>query len=90
MIALRSVLFNTIFYANLIIRMIVLSPYYFLAPRKTAYRIPKNWALSNHWLMEKIVGTTFESKGWRTCPKGATSWRRSISRSGTPTRCCRG
>ncbi len=29
MIALRSVFFNTIFYVNLIVRMIVLSPYYF-------------------------------------------------------------
>ncbi len=46
MIALRSVLFNTIFYANLIIRMIVLSPYYFVVPRLTAYEIPKNWARS--------------------------------------------
>jgi 1-acyl-sn-glycerol-3-phosphate acyltransferase len=70
MIALRSVLFNTIFYANLIIRMIVLSPYYFLAPRKTAYQVPKNWALSNHWLMEKIVGTTFEIEGMENLPDG--------------------
>ncbi len=71
MIALRSVLFNTIFYANLILRMIVLSPYYFLAPRQKAYRIPKNWALSNHWLMEKIVGTSFEIEGMENLPDGS-------------------
>jgi 1-acyl-sn-glycerol-3-phosphate acyltransferase len=70
MLALRSVLFNTIFYANLILRMIVLSPYYFVVPRLTAYRIPKNWALSNHWLMEKIVGTTFEIEGMENLPDG--------------------
>ncbi len=71
MIALRSVLFNTIFYSNLILRMIVLSPYYFIVPRKTAYAIPKNWALSNHWLMEKIVGTTFEIEGMENLPDGS-------------------
>jgi 1-acyl-sn-glycerol-3-phosphate acyltransferase len=37
MIAFRSILFNTAFYANLILRMIVLSPIYFLLPRKRAY-----------------------------------------------------
>ena len=68
MIALRSVLFNTIFYANLIIRMIVLSPYYFVVPRKIAYAIPKNWARSNHWLMRVIVGTTFEIEGLENLP----------------------
>ncbi|MBA1346742.1 MULTISPECIES: lysophospholipid acyltransferase family protein [Rhizobium] len=71
MIALRSVLFNTIFYANLIIRMIVLSPYYFVVPRKIAYAIPKNWARSNHWLMRVIVGTTFEIEGLENLPDGS-------------------
>ena len=60
MITLRSTLFNTTFYANLIIRMIVLSPIYFLMPRKAGYAIPKAWAKSSVWLMEKIVGTSFE------------------------------
>ncbi|MGZ2485548.1 1-acyl-sn-glycerol-3-phosphate acyltransferase [Rhizobium pisi] len=71
MIALRSILFNTIFYANLIIRMIVLSPYYFVVPRLTAYAIPKNWARSNHWLMRIIVGTTFEIEGLENLPDGS-------------------
>ncbi|MBR0554244.1 1-acyl-sn-glycerol-3-phosphate acyltransferase [Ciceribacter sp. L1K23] len=70
MIVLRSILFNTAFYANLIIRMIVLSPYYFAVSRKQAFRIPKAWAKSCHWLMEKIVGTTFEIEGLANIPKG--------------------
>lgn len=70
MIILRSILFNTLFYASLILQMIVLSPYYFLAPRKKAFAIPKNWARSNHWLMEKIVGTTFTLEGLENIPKG--------------------
>lgn len=67
---LRSIFFNTVFYANLILRMIVLSPVYFLMPRRKAFSIPKNWALSCHWLMERIVGTTFEIEGLENIPKG--------------------
>lgn len=70
MIVLRSVLFNTVFYLNLILQMIVLTPVYFLLPRKKAYAIPKNWARSCHWLFEKIVGTTFEIEGLENIPKG--------------------
>ncbi|TCL72678.1 1-acyl-sn-glycerol-3-phosphate acyltransferase [Rhizobium sp. BK251] len=71
MIVLRSILFNALFYANLILRMIILSPVYFLSPRKKAYSVPKNWALSNHWLMEKIVGTSFEIEGLENIPAGS-------------------
>lgn len=70
MIILRSILFNTLFYASLILQMILLSPYYFLAPRKKAFAIPKNWARSNHWLMEKVVGTTFTVEGLENIPEG--------------------
>ncbi|MBU4528644.1 MAG: 1-acyl-sn-glycerol-3-phosphate acyltransferase [Hoeflea sp.] len=70
MIVLRSILFNIAFYINLIVRMIVFSPYYFLAERKAAWSVPKNWALANHWLQEKIVGTTFEIEGLENIPPG--------------------
>ena len=70
MITVRSILFNAAFYLNLIIRMIVLSPIYFLMPRKAGYAIPKAWATSSVWLMEKIVGTTFEIEGLENIPKG--------------------
>ena len=70
MIRLRSIVFNTVFYANTIIRMLVLAPYYFSVPRKVAYRIPKAWASSSTWLMEKIVGTTFEIEGLENIPPG--------------------
>ncbi len=70
MLLVRSVLFNTAFYTNLIVRMIVLSPIYFLMPRKAAYRIPKAWAASCNWLMAKIVGATFEIEGLENVPEG--------------------
>ena len=37
MLKLRSFLFNTLFYLNLIVRMIVLTPIYFILPRKIAF-----------------------------------------------------
>lgn len=70
MIVLRSILFNLAFYINLIAQMIVLSPAYFLLPRKKAMMVPKNWARSNHWLFDKIVGTSFEIEGLENIPKG--------------------
>ncbi|MBW3096524.1 lysophospholipid acyltransferase family protein [Pseudohoeflea coraliihabitans] len=69
MIVLRSIIFNIAFYLNLILRMIIFSPYYFLAERKKAWRVPKEWAMSNHRLLEKIVGTTFEIEGLENLPK---------------------
>ena len=63
MIFIRSLLFNIAFYLNLIIQMIIWTPYYFLAPRDKAWFVPKFWARSNHWLMEKIVGTRYEIEG---------------------------
>lgn len=71
MLVLRSLAFNTLFYANLIIRMLVLTPVYFLTPRKKAWWVPKNWALSNHWLLEKVVGTRYEIDGLENLPEGS-------------------
>lgn len=70
MLIVRSILFNIAFYINLIVQMIIFTPYYFLADRKAAWSVPKNWVLSNHWLQEKIVGTTFELEGLENIPEG--------------------
>lgn len=70
MIVFRSVLFNIVFYLNLIGQMVVMTPAYFILPRKKAYVVAKNWARSNHWLLAKIVGTTFEVQGMENIPKG--------------------
>ena len=70
MIVLRSVLFNLAFYINLIVRMVLFSPAYFVWPRHKAWSVPKNWVLSNHWLQEKIVGTTFTIEGLENIPDG--------------------
>jgi 1-acyl-sn-glycerol-3-phosphate acyltransferase len=71
MIAIRSVLFNTLFYISLIIQMIIFTPVYFLLPRKKAFFVPKFWARSNLWLMKVICGTTFEIEGLENLPQGS-------------------
>lgn len=63
MLFLRSLLFNLAFYLSLIIQMIFWTPYYFLVSRANAWFVPKFWARSNHWLMEKLVGTKYEIDG---------------------------
>jgi 1-acyl-sn-glycerol-3-phosphate acyltransferase len=63
MLFLRSLAFNIAFYLNLIIQMIIWTPYYFLASHHKAWFVPKFWARSNLWLMEKIVGTRYEIDG---------------------------
>ncbi len=87
MIVLRSILFNMVFYANLIVQMIVLTPIYFLLPRKKAWFVPKNWVRSNHWLLEKMVGTTFEIEGLENLPDVPYIFAPSTSPSGMPMRC---
>lgn len=70
MIAVRSALFNTLFYLNLIIQMIIFTPAYFLMPRKAAWVIPKNWVRSNHWLLKMVVGTDHSVEGLENIPQG--------------------
>lgn len=71
MIAVRSALFNILFYLNLIIQMIVFSPAYFLMPRKAAWVVPKNWVRSNHWLLKTVVGTDYVIDGLENIPQGS-------------------
>lgn len=69
MIALRSFLFQILFYINTTMMMIVLSPIYFLMPR--SFAIPKAWAAISNWLMDKVAGATFEIEGLENLPRTA-------------------
>ena len=83
MLVLRSLAFNIVFYVNLIVQMIVWTPYYFLSPRHRAWFVPKFWSGTSLWLMEKIAGTKSEITGFENLPRVRSSWRRSTSPSGT-------
>jgi 1-acyl-sn-glycerol-3-phosphate acyltransferase len=63
--------FNFAFYVNLIGRMIIFTPFYFLTTREKAWSVPKNWALSNHALLKSIAGTDYQIDGMENLPEGS-------------------
>jgi len=71
MTAIRSLAFNFVFYANLIVQMIFWTPFYFLVSRERAWVVPKFWARSSLWLQEKIAGTRSEITGQENLPEGS-------------------
>ncbi|HEV7254224.1 MAG TPA: 1-acyl-sn-glycerol-3-phosphate acyltransferase [Mesorhizobium sp.] len=71
MLALRSLLFNAVFYVNLIVQMLVWTPIFFLLPRRKAWFVPKFWARSCFWLHEKLVGAKRVIEGRENLPQGS-------------------
>lgn len=70
MIALRSLAFNTVFYVNLAL-FLVLGSGFFLTPRKWAMRALQAWACSSLWLLHVLAGTRIEVRGREHIPQGA-------------------
>jgi 1-acyl-sn-glycerol-3-phosphate acyltransferase len=70
MLALRSLLFNALFYTNLVVQMILWTPYYFLVSREKAWFVPKFWVRSSIWLQERAVGTRCIFEGRENLPDG--------------------
>ena len=70
MLILRSLAFNAAFYLNLIVQMIVFTPFYFLASRKTAWFVPKFWANSCRVLERAMVGIRSDISGQENLPEG--------------------
>jgi 1-acyl-sn-glycerol-3-phosphate acyltransferase len=71
MIVIRSLAFNVLFYASLIVQMLFWSPYYFLVSRDRAWFVPKLWSRTSLWLMEKVAGTRSEITGQENLPEGS-------------------
>ncbi len=70
MLIIRSLIFNIVFYANLILQMIIQTPIYFFLPRRGALKIVKNWCTTSNWWHKWIVGTRFEVTGLENIPEG--------------------
>jgi 1-acyl-sn-glycerol-3-phosphate acyltransferase len=70
MIVLRSVVFNVVFYVNIIVQMIVWTPFYFLNTRRGSWFVPKFWARSCLWLMSVLVGARPRITGMEHLPSG--------------------
>lgn len=71
MLYIRSLAFNLVFYASLVVQMILWAPFYFLAPRHRAWFVPKFWSRSSLWLYEKIALTRSEITGQENLPEGS-------------------
>ena len=68
---IRSAAFNIAFYAGTALRMIVQSPYYFMASRKNAYRVVvQGWGRFVNRQMRVWAGATFEIEGLENLPEG--------------------
>ncbi len=69
MTALRSLIFNIVFYLNLA-AFLLLGSVFFAAPRKWAIRALQAWARTSLWWLRVICGTRIEVRGLRNIPAG--------------------
>ena len=69
MIVLRSLIFNTLFYAVLVL-MLVFGSWLLLAPRIWAIRALQLWARISTWLLATICNTKMEVRGRENLPHG--------------------
>lgn len=70
MTALRSAVFNTLFYAYMVFLLVVLTPVYFLLPQRACMGIVSGWARQSVWLLKVICGTRMEVRGLENVPDG--------------------
>lgn len=69
MLLLRSLLFNTVFYLNLII-FLVAGFWFMFTPRKWSMWALKQWARASLWWLKVIAGTRMEVRGREHIPHG--------------------
>jgi 1-acyl-sn-glycerol-3-phosphate acyltransferase len=70
MIATRSLIFNALFYLNMIVLMIVGLPT-MLFGRRSVFALARLWGAISVWLLEKICGLRLEYRGVENIPPGA-------------------
>jgi len=66
----RSILFNALFYVNIIVRMLVALPTLVL-PHRFLLAVLRSYARSSLWLLCVVCGITVEWRGREKLPKGA-------------------
>jgi 1-acyl-sn-glycerol-3-phosphate acyltransferase len=69
MVTLRSLVFNVLYYANLIILMILGLPT-ILAGRHAIFALARIWGRASLWLADKICGLRVEFRGLENIPRG--------------------
>jgi 1-acyl-sn-glycerol-3-phosphate acyltransferase len=68
-IFLRSLVYNVLFYALLVIWIILALPT-FLMPARVFMSVARRWARQSIWLMRVVCGTRVEYRGLEKIPKG--------------------
>lgn len=71
MLYLRSLAFNLAFYASMVVQMFFWAPFYFLAPRHSAWFVPKFWSRTSLWLYRVLAGTRSDISGLENLPEGS-------------------
>ena len=69
MLIVRSVLYNVLFYLNLLVYVIAAIPTYWLPPR-CIVEVAKSWGRTSTWLLRVICGTHVEIRGIEKIPWG--------------------
>jgi 1-acyl-sn-glycerol-3-phosphate acyltransferase len=67
--AIRSLLFNVLFYVNLVFFLVLGSPFFF-TPRIWSIRALQVWARSSLWLLRVVAGIGMELRGREHIPHG--------------------
>ena len=63
MLIVRSVLFQSVFYLNFLIRLLIAVPVMFFVSEETNWRIIKSWCRSSLWILKTFAGTRSEISG---------------------------
>ena len=64
MLYLRSLAFNIVWYINILLQLVLQSPWYFFLSHDSAKKVPWRWANSSDWLLRVLVGTKIEIIGY--------------------------
>ena len=70
MLTLRSIVFNALFYLNLVIHLIAALPTFFM-PRAGIIAVAKSWGRTSNALLRLIAGIRVEYRGVEKIPPGA-------------------
>jgi 1-acyl-sn-glycerol-3-phosphate acyltransferase len=68
-VIIRSVVFNTLFYLNLFVYLLVAMPT-LLLPYRYVLVVAKRWAKSNLWLLRVVCGVKADFRGMEKIPRG--------------------
>ena len=70
LVILRSVVFNVLFYLNLLVHFIVAIPT-LVMPRMAIVKVAMFWGRTNNWLLRAVCGIKVEYRGLEKIPPGA-------------------